>query len=190
MVRIHLSDGSFFVLQAEVHARAGIREGDLLADGRIEALRADSELVAARQKALALLARAPQSRRGLAGKLAARGFSKAAVDAALARVAELGYLDDRSFAENWLRSRIAVRREGFAALYRGLLLRGIPRGTAEDAVAALYDPEAELENARKVAEGMSPQAAARRLASRGFRARTISRVLKELRRGDREAGEP
>jgi len=190
MVRIHLSDGSFFVLQAEVHARAGIRAGDVLAGGRIEALCADSELVAARQKALALLSRAPQSRRGLARKLAARGFSNAAVDAAVARVTELGYLDDRAFAENWVRSRIAARPEGFAALYKGLLLRGIPRGTAEAAVAALYDPEAELENARRVAEGLSPQAAARRLASRGYRARTISRILKELRRGDREVGEP
>jgi regulatory protein len=108
----------------------------------------------------------------------------------VARVTDLGYLDDRTFAENWVRSRIAVRREGFASLYKGLLSRGIARGTAEAAIAALYDPEAELESARTVAEGLSPQAAARRLSSRGFRARTISRILKEIRRGDREAGEP
>jgi regulatory protein len=190
MVRIHLSDGSFFVLQAEVYARQRLHAGDVLASGRIEALCAESELVAARQKALGLLARAPQSTRGLAQKLAARGFSRTAVDAAVARVTELGYLDDTSFAENWVRSRLAARREGFASLYKGLLARGIPRGTAEAVLCALYDPEAEMESARSVVEGMQSQAAARRLASRGFRARTISRILKEIRRGGREAGEP
>jgi regulatory protein len=190
MVRIHLSDGSFFVLHAEVHAREGVRAGDCLEASRIDSLCAQSELVFARHKALALLARAPQTRRGLAQKLRARGFSPAAVSAALARMGELGYLDDLAFAENWIRSRLSARREGFKALYKGLLQRGVARETAETAVAGLCGDEVEMENARHIADGLSAQAAVRKLSSRGFRSRTISRLLKEIRNRDREAGAP
>jgi len=189
MVRIHLADGSFFVLHAEVHAREGIRAGDSLESGRVDSLCAASELVFARQKALALLSRAAQSRRGLAQKLRARGFSPAAVSAALARMAELGYLDDLSFAENWVRSRLSARRDGLKALYKGLLLKGVSRETAETAVAGLCSDEVEMENARRIAGGLSAQAAVRKLVARGFRSRTISRLLKELRERDRGAGE-
>ena len=187
-MRIRLSDGSFFVLHAEVHARAGIRAGDELAPGRVQDLCAESELVFARQKALALLARAPHTRRGLARKLAQRGFSERAVRAAIGRVSELGYLDDGAFAENWVRSRLSARAEGFKALYAGLLQRGVPREAAERAAAAACTDEAELENARRAASALSGPAAARRLAARGFRARTISRYLKEIRDRDREDG--
>jgi regulatory protein len=187
-VRIRLSDGSFFVLHAEVHARAGIRAGDELAPGRVEELCTESELVAARQKALALIARAPHTRRGLARKLSARGFSEGAVRAAITRVSELGYLDDGAFAENWVRARLSARAEGFKSLYKGLLQRGVPRDAAERAAAAACSDEAELENARRAAGSLSGPAAARRLAARGFRSRTISRFLKEIRERDREGG--
>ena len=105
-------------------------------------------------------------------------------------MAELGYLDDAAFAENWIRSRLSTRREGFKALYRGLLQRGVPRDAAEKAVAEACTDEVEMENARAVADGLSAAAAARRLAARGFRARVISRVLKEIRAGDPTRGQP
>lgn len=186
---IRLSDGSFFVLHAEVQARAAIRSGDELSAERVEQLLAESELVFARQKALSLLARAPQTRRGLARKLASRGFSDAAVRAAVARAAELGYLDDAAFAENWIRSRLAGRAEGFKALSRGLMQRGVPREAAERAVAAALSDEDELAGAGRAAGALTGPAAARRLAARGFRARTIARYLRSIRDRDRQGGE-
>jgi regulatory protein len=190
MVRIHLSDGSFFVLHAEVQARAGICAGDAVDGARVEELCAQSALVFARQKALALISRAPQTRRGLAQKLSARGFSAAAVSAAVARMSELGYLDDLAFAENWVRSRLSARREGWKSLYRGLIQRGIARETAERAVSAICTDEAEMQGARRLAEGLDGAAAVRRLTARGFRARTISRLLKEIREEGRAGDAP
>jgi regulatory protein len=187
VVRIHLSDGSFFVVHAEVDARAGLAAGDVLDAPRIESLCSQSQLIFARAKALRLLAGAPQTRRGLSAKLRARGFPEDAVLAAVARMTELGYLDDLAFAESWTRSRLAARKEGWIALYKRLLLKGVPREIAEKAVTGLCTDEVELERARELAGAFSAQTAVRKLASRGFRSRTIARLLKEIRERGRAA---
>jgi regulatory protein len=182
MVRIHLADGSFFVIHAEVFAGAGIGAGVELDEARIQSLKARSELVFARDAALRFLSRAAQTRRGLSRKLRSRGFSREATAAAVSRMTEMGYLDDRVFAEGWTRSRIATRKEGWKSLYRGLLRAGVPRGVAEEVLGAAFTEEAELEKARQLAQGTSARRAVSRLTARGFRSRTIARILSEMRR--------
>ncbi len=186
MVRIHLSDGSFFLLHAEVFARAGLCAGALLDAETRELLLARSERVRARVQALRLLSRAAHTRRGLARKLAARGFGRAAIGHALARMAALGYLDDRAFAESWTRSRLSSGKDGGIALYRGLLARGVSRALAEDVVSDLYPHEEEVRCARRLASGLSRNAAIRRLAGRGFRSRAIAAAVREIPGTNRE----
>jgi regulatory protein len=186
MVRIHLTDGSFFVLHAEVFARSGLSAGSTLDVETRTRLLARSERVRARVQALRLLSRAPHTRRGLARKLAARGFGLPAIRHALVRMTELGYLDDRVFAESWMRSRLSTGKDGGTALYRGLLARGVARPLAEEVVSDTYSLEEEMRNARRLVEGLSRSAAIRRLAGRGFRSRTIAAVIREIPRTARE----
>jgi regulatory protein len=186
MVRIHLSDGSFFVLQAEVFARAGLSAGSELDVETRTRLLARSERVQARVQALRLLSRAAQTRRGLARKLAARGFGPPAIRHALSRMRELGYLDDRVFAESWIRSRLSSGKDGGTALYRGLLIRGVARLLAEEVVSDTYPFDEEVRNARRLVRGLSRSAAIRRLAVRGFRSRAIAAVIREIPRTARE----
>ncbi len=188
-VRIHLSDGSFFVLHAEVFAREGISTGTAMDAEKTAKLLSRSEQVHARLRALSLLSRAAHSRKGLERKLSSRGFSAEAIRSAIARVSELGYLDDKAFAESWVRSRISGGTTGWNALYKGLLGKGVARATAEEVVSALCSFEDEAESAWQLSEGLSPAAAIRKLASRGFRSRTISKVLREKKNADREAAE-
>ena len=188
-VRIHLSDGSFFILHAEVFAREGISTGTALDPEKTADLLSRSERVFARLRALSLLSRAAHSRKGLERKLASRGFSAEAIRYAVGRVSELGYLDDKAFAESWVRSRMAGGKTGWNALYKGLLGKGVVRATAEEVVSALCSFEDEVESARQVSEGLSAAAAIRKLAGRGFRSRTISRVLREKKNADRSAAE-
>ncbi|MGA2641899.1 MAG: RecX family transcriptional regulator [Spirochaetia bacterium] len=180
MVRIHLSDGSFFLLHAEVFARARLSAGGVL-DGETRArLLARSERVRARIVALRLLGRAAHTRRGLARKLAARGFGRAAISHALARMSELGYLDDRAFAESWIRSRLVSGKDGATALYRGLLSRGVARPLAEEVVGEMYAHDEEVRHGRRLVAGLSRSAAIRRLSGRGFRSRAIAAVIREI----------
>ncbi len=143
----------------------------------------------ARDRALLLLSHAGQTRRGLARKLSARGFSASAVRHAVARMVELGYLDDKAFAESWLRSRLAMRKDGLLALSRGLIARGVPRPLADEALAALYLPDDEAAVALELVQGLSRDAAIRRLTGRGFRARAIAAALRQLKGRDRERDE-
>jgi SOS response regulatory protein OraA/RecX len=185
-VVIALSDGSSFVLHAEVFARSRITAGTQVDPDTRERLLAHSELVVARIAALRLIARAAQTRKGLERKLSARGFSAGAVHHAISCAVELGYLDDHVFAEAWLRSRMGGRPEGWTALYKGMLGRGVTRTVAEEVLSAVYTEEVELEVGRRLADGLSSDSAVRKLASRGFRSRAIATVLRELRERDRE----
>ena len=91
MVRIHLSDGSFFVLHAEVFARAGPLRGlSARTPTRLPASSRAPNACGARRRALRCSRGAAQTRRGLARKLAARGFSAAAIRHAVARMSGAG----------------------------------------------------------------------------------------------------
>jgi regulatory protein len=188
-VSIHLSDGSFFLLHSEVFVPAGISVGSIITPEARTLLLERSEEVHARLRALSLLSRAAQTRRGLSRKLSARGFSASAVRHAVSRVAELGYLDDRAFAESWVQSRLSTRREGAQSLQRGLLGRGVARQVAEEVIGGLYPFERELDAARQLSDGLSPNAAIRTLTGRGFRSRVIAAVLREIRRTGGREGE-
>lgn len=184
MVRIHLSDGSFFVLHAEVFARCGLHAGSTLDAEARTRLVTRSDRIRARVHALRLLSRAAQTRRGLARKLAARGFEPAAIRYALLRMTELGYLDDRAFAESWVRLRLSSGKDGGIALYRGLLARGVPRPVAEAVVSDAYPIEEEIQNGCRLVKGLSRSAAIRRMAGRGFRSRAIAAVIRDIPRTD------
>ena len=180
-VRIHLADGSFFILHAEVVAREGIAAGAHLDPERVSLLLVRSERVFARLRALALLSRAAHTAKGLARKLRARGFSADAIRYSLQRMGELGYLDDRAFAEGWVTSRMSLKKDGGKALYLGLLRRGVARPLAEEVVASACTFTEELQCALLLTEGLSPREAIRTLTHRGFRSRTIAAALAEIR---------
>lgn len=144
---------------------------------------------------LTLLARRPHFRAELRRKLLTRGFEEDEVDAALARLAELGYLDDAALAAREaerLRERRGLGRAGIAA---ELARKGVERAEVEGALAG--DLDAELEAARTAAGRFlatrAPDAAAlaRHLDRKGYARHVIFRVLRELvpeAPGDPDAG--
>lgn len=93
---------------------------------------------AAERDALSFLARSEHTRLRLALKLLKKGHPENALERALNRLEEAGYLSDRRFAETWLRSRAHRRTEGRIKLFAGLLSRGVPRETASEALDELF----------------------------------------------------
>ena len=176
MVRIHLSDGSFFVLHAEVHAREGSRPATHSTRRASNPCARNPSSSSPAQKALALLARAPQTRRGLAAKLRARGFSDGC-----------GQRRDRPHDASWATSTTwlsrrtgsarasSSRKEGWKALYKGLLLRGVAaRDRREGRRGPVHATRWSWRTRASSPTACPPQSAARKLASRGFRSRTIA----------------
>jgi regulatory protein len=136
-------------------------------------------------KAVELLALRPHFRRELATKLAQRRFPPEEVIAALDRLTEQGYLDDRATARRFVESRVELRGEGRHRLRGELLKRGVAAGLAEETLAELL-PEDDLEAARESAGRYmhsgrrGPEALGRHLTRKGYSRRAIVQVLREL----------
>jgi regulatory protein len=82
-------------------------------------------------------------------KLARKGYSAQEIDAAVARLDELGYLNDLSFAEGLVRVRSASR--GPRALSAELARRGVGRAQADCALAS-YSDALQLASAMRIIE--------------------------------------
>ena len=126
-------------------------------------------------RAVGLLARRAHSKWELRRKLRMKGFAAEAVDTAMVRLVELGYLDDSSFAKGLVRRRAALR--GPRALSAELAARGVDRAEADAAVAG-FDAEAQLVSATRLAERLYA-----RKAGIGYREMLDTVGTKLLRRG-------
>ncbi|TMC37036.1 MAG: regulatory protein RecX [Chloroflexi bacterium] len=122
-----------------------------------------------------LLARRAHSRAELRRKLARRGFSVEDVDATMARLSRLGYLDDASFAAGHVRRRSATL--GPLALSAELSARGVDRAVAGAALDA-FDHSAQVAAATRLAERLSA-----RKSTAGYRELLDSVGARLLRRG-------
>lgn len=143
--------------------------------------------------ALRLLARRDYAIGELRQRLLAKGYPAEAIEAALARGVELGYLDDVRHIERLSRTLLASGRAAGRRLALELRRRGLPDDLVGEAVAAARDDGSEDEALRDLIARRFPSfafAAAdereqRRVVAylqrRGF---PLDRILNELKRTD------
>jgi len=149
------------------------------------------ERAACLDKALELLGRRAHFRGELRRKLAGRGFGEEAIEAALARAAELGYLgSEEELAVAFARERQERKGVGRARLASELARRQAAPEAIAAALASL-DPGEELERAREAARrwtkrGTGAAALARHLQRKGFSRSVIFRVSREFAREGEE----
>jgi regulatory protein len=150
VIRIGLSDGALFSLNSFYLPRPFQAE-DYFFPGREISAEEDQALhfaaacYRAERAALRLVARAEQTCAGLKHKLEQRGHAADHAYAAVSCLKEMGILDDRRFAERWIRSRLSRRADSPLALIRGLCRRGIDRNIAREARKAALDLDTERE---------------------------------------------
>lgn len=96
------------------------------------------------------------------------GYRSELVEGAIQRLAELGVLDDESFARTWVESRDRARPRGERALRRELGMKGVERAVVDDVIAERAPEQG--------SDGPSPdEAAAERLLHRHLGA--LARVV-------------
>lgn len=170
-----LDNGEAFSLRLDVMAGSGLAAGEQLSEQRRRELQAQDQRLDAIEKALRLIAVQPRSERDLADRLRRRGFGRPAVEAATARMRELGYLDDAAFAKFYVESRQTATPRSRRALAFELGRRGVNREVADETLAEVSDADAAYDAAQRrlrALQGLDRQTFARRLgaflASRGF----------------------
>lgn len=88
------------------------------------------------EAAAAFLAVRPRTVAETRSRLQHLGYPAALCDEVVQRLVELGYLDDRAFAQTWVESRDRARPRGVMALRRELLSKGVPRDIVDEALSA------------------------------------------------------
>lgn len=185
-------DGEFRMgLSAEVVLAGGLRVGDAVDEARLAELERRDLSWQAREAALRLLAVRPRSAAELARRLRMKGYAPEVAEEVIARLRELGMIDDAAFAGTLVRDRVRLRPQGARRLASELRQKGVDDETARAAIRETMEGEStdERELARRAAEkwrprpGEEPARARRRLhgflARRGFDSEVIREVLDE-----------
>jgi regulatory protein len=127
-------DGEFAFGLPLVEA-ASLRKGQVLSEEQIAALRDVDDTTRALDRAVKLLARRPYSTAEIRRYLASKETALPVIEEVLARMEQLGYLDDRAFAQFWIESRERFKPRGTHALRHELREKGISQEIIEDVFA-------------------------------------------------------
>ena len=145
LVEVCFKNGESVALDLDFCAEKCIHKGDELTRGQIDEYKAESDYVRAKSRALWLLDRYTYSERRLFEKLKQAGFGEEASARALARLKELGLIDDKSLAARYAGecSRRGIsKREAYGKLY----LKGFNAETVKAAIEdAGFDEKSQIQ---------------------------------------------
>jgi regulatory protein len=184
-------DGELFcIVPEETVSDFQLRVGQTVTPRLLEQLQSGSARSEALEAALRLLGHRARSRVELVRQLRRSGHAPGAVEAAMIRCDELGYLDDAAFAQAHVRDRLKFRPRGRRVLLAELRTKGVGEEVARGAIEEVFSDagvdEAGLADAialkrLRSLEGLPASVARRRLtaylARRGFPSATIRQTV-------------
>lgn len=148
-------DGEFAIgISLNTLTRMRLAVGMHLDDHGWQQLVACEEADQAMQKALRQLERRPRSVSEISRYLQRKGFREAICQQVVARLQELGLLNDADFAERWVANRRTLRYRGERALRAELRQKGIAPELIEDALSGAKDELGEALRAEQAARAV------------------------------------
>ena len=149
----------------------------------------DDPVQRAKEICLRLLQFRPRTRAELQQALGRKGVEEGVAERVLGRLDEVGLIDDKAFAEVWVRSRHTYEGLGRRAIATELRRKGVEESVTAEAVATV-DHEAEEERARQLVRkklramtGVDDAAVVRRLvgmlARKGYTEGMSFRVVRD-----------
>ena len=136
------------------------------------------------ERALGALAHRERTTAELAAWLEERGFEAPAVDAALARLIEIGELDDERFARRYAEDKRELRGWGCDRIREALLARGLERALVTRALGEAEGEELEraiellVRRGQALADDAARQRALAYLARRGYDSETAYEAVR------------
>jgi regulatory protein len=179
-------DGEF-AFGLPVTEAARLHKGQTLSADEIAALRTIDAVARAVDQVAKLLARRPYSTAEIRRNLEGKEIAPSVIDEALARLADLGYVDDDAFARYWVENRERFKPRGPRALQYELRQKGIAP-TIIDAVLADLDAsdsayraaQPKLQRLRGLSRRDFRDSLGAFLARRGFNYDIIQEVINQL----------
>jgi len=182
---IYLDGVYIFSLSSRVLADCGLEKNQILTDKQIEELKSMDELGKAYTRATLILSYRANTEGELRTKLL-KNFDKIAVEKAISKLMEQGFINDADFAERY----VEQSKKGKRLVKMELLKKDVDKKIIEKVVNQ-KDEEVEFENARKLAEKVFikyqkepkqiiKQKIYERLTRRGFSYDIFKQVVSEM----------
>ena len=142
LTKISLSNGEEVLIDNDVVGEHFLKKGDSLTEEKLDALVFQSQYQRAKSRAVWYLDRKDRTANELYKKLCQAGFDQKVSAQVIARLQEVGLIDDRRFAENYrdllLRDNISKRE-----MLNKLFQKGVPYDLAKEVLSDLEVSEEE-----------------------------------------------
>lgn len=146
------ADGEFLVgVAADTLIRFAIRKGDEITPDTVRAIERAEELLGAKTAALRLLGVRPRTVREIRDALREKEFSDEIAAETIAALRASALLDDAAFARAYVRNALALRPSGTVLLKRKLLLLGVDRAVADEALGEILGQVDQADEAARAA---------------------------------------
>ena len=146
LTRLSLSNGEDVLIDNDVCAEKCLKAGDALSESELCDLVFQSQYTRAKSRAVWYLDRKDRTSNELYKKLVEGGFDKRASAKVIARLTEVGLIDDRRFAENY-RDRLLRDNVSKRAALQKLLQKGVPYDLAKEVLS-----DSEVDEAQQITE--------------------------------------
>lgn len=193
-VSIFLDEEFAFGVHQDIVVKHGLQVGSTLTPEEQQEIEWDEQYVQVKQRALDYLAHKPRTEAEVRRKLRKQDEPESVIEEVIDRLYELRYLDDESYARDYVRNRFASKKYGPVRIRQELIKRGVDRHLAEEAVVDLFDDKDTMavawEHAEKRWARLADEDDLRRrrqklyryLRRRGFTSDTITPILDDLER--------
>ena len=189
-------DGKFFCgVNDEVAAKFYLKIGMEIDEDELKKLLLEEELSKAKNYVYRILARRMYTNKEIRNKLVEREYLDKIIEEVIATLERYGYLNDRTYAEEWIRSRMRSKPKGKIALRQELARKGVDKSIIEDALNQEFDESREMDMVLELARRRmksyrrdEPFAARRKLQSfllrRGFSYGTVKYAVDQVMNTD------
>lgn len=185
-------NGKFFCgVSEDVAAKFNLKRGMQISEDELKELLHEEEFSKAKNYVYRILARRMYTSKEIRDKLVERGYVDEIINEVIATMERYGYVNDQTYAEEWIRSRMHGRPKGKIALRQELARKGIDKSIIEDTLSQTFDESTEdnmaLDLARKKVRSYrndDPAVIKRKLQSfllrRGFTYATVRDVVEQV----------
>lgn len=139
--RIYLEDGSSFFLSIDFFLDKKLAKGVTVDANLLIQIKEESLFVEAYTKAISLVSRQLYTRFNLKRKLLSKDFDNYGIERALDYLEDQGYINDKTFAEKWVQSRIRTKLDSYTTLLSGLTKKGINSSISKEVLCEFYTQE-------------------------------------------------
>jgi regulatory protein len=149
---VELSDGSSIRALDEHRSRYGLEEGNSVSRDVLLEITASYEYATARQAAMRLLKTRPRTEREIWRRFRRQGIGPKIAEQVLEDLKVEGLVNDRLFAQLWIKEKVAGGMCGRRRIVMELKSRGIDQTVIADEIALNYDDGEETDIAYRLAE--------------------------------------